>query len=62
VIYLDCHSNKWAATVFKLFKDAIDVFGWLSRCREDFRRENNEVEQRMIAYWEEAQCTFLQGW
>ena len=41
--------------------DAVDVFGWPSRGRGDFGRENNEVERRMIAHWGEAHRAFLRG-
>lgn len=61
IIYLQCCSNKRAATVSKVFRDAVDIFGWPSRGRGDFGRENNEVERQMVAHWGAAHRAFLRG-
>lgn len=61
IIYLACCPNKRASTVARLFLDAITVFGWPSRGRGDFGKENNEVEKEMIRRWGAAHRAFLRG-
>lgn len=60
-IYLSCHADKKAATVSALFLDAVSRFGWPSRGRGDFGRENNDVERALIAHWGEGHRAFLRG-
>lgn len=61
IIYLECRSDKRAQTVWSLYREAVEFFGWPSRGRGDFGRENNEVERRMIQRWGEAHRAFLRG-
>lgn len=61
IIYLECRSNKRSKTVGGLFKAAVAVFGWPSRGRGDFGKENNEMERLLIAHWGEAHRAYLRG-
>jgi hypothetical protein len=54
IIYLECRSNKRVKTIGQLFMASIALFGWPSRGRGDFRKENNEMERLLIAHWGEA--------
>ncbi|KAK6992301.1 hypothetical protein R3P38DRAFT_2448689, partial [Favolaschia claudopus] len=40
---------------------AVSIYGWPSRMRGDFGKENNGVERRMIAGWGEAHRSYLRG-
>ncbi|KAL0567248.1 hypothetical protein V5O48_014747 [Marasmius crinis-equi] len=61
MIYMHCCNNKRAAVVGMIFKKAVDTYGWPSRMRGDFGRENNEVERLMIAKWGENHHAYLRG-
>ncbi|KAF7353177.1 Ethylene-and jasmonate-responsive plant defensin [Mycena sanguinolenta] len=61
IIYLECRSNKRASTVGGLFKRAVAEFGWPSRGRGDFGRENNEMERLLIEHWGENHRAYLRG-
>ena len=39
----------------------VATYGWPSRGRGDYGRENNGVERRMIAHWGEAHRAYLRG-
>ncbi|KAF7354472.1 Integrase catalytic domain-containing protein [Mycena venus] len=49
LIYLACCNNKRSKMVEDLFLAAVQIFGWPSRTRCDFEKENNGVERQMIA-------------
>ncbi|KAJ7315765.1 hypothetical protein DFH08DRAFT_790196 [Mycena albidolilacea] len=40
---------------------SVAVFGWPSRGRGDFGKDNNEMERLLIAHWGEAHRAYLQG-
>ncbi|KAK6989027.1 Integrase catalytic domain-containing protein [Favolaschia claudopus] len=61
IIYLVCCNNKRSATVEALFMHAVSIFGWPSRMRGDFGKENNGVERRMIIRWGEAHRAYIRG-
>ena len=61
IIYLNCTSNKAVQTVTALFLAAVAVFGWPSRVRGDFGKENNGIEVVMIAHWGEMHQVYLRG-
>ncbi|KAF7366208.1 Integrase catalytic domain-containing protein [Mycena venus] len=61
MIYLHCCNNKRSATVEALWMAAITRYGWPSRGRGDFGRENNGVERRMVAHWGPLHIAFLRG-
>ncbi|KAK6981351.1 Integrase catalytic domain-containing protein [Favolaschia claudopus] len=50
-----------SATVEALFLHAVSIYGWPSRMRGDFGKENNGVERRMIARWGEAHRSYIRG-
>ncbi|KAK7027033.1 Integrase catalytic domain-containing protein [Favolaschia claudopus] len=50
-----------SATVEALFMHAVSIFGWPSRMRGDFGKENNGVERRMIIRWGEAHRAYIRG-
>jgi len=61
IVYLECCSNKRASTVSSLFMGAVNLFGWPSRVRGDFGKENNDIERRMITHWGETHQAYLRG-
>jgi hypothetical protein len=61
VIYLICTNNKRASTVESLFIAGVRRYGWPSRARGDFGKENNYVEKQMIFHWGEAHHAYLRG-
>ncbi|KAG9026602.1 hypothetical protein FS837_004565, partial [Tulasnella sp. UAMH 9824] len=61
IIYLECCSNKRSATVEQLFLDGVSRWGWPSRVRGDFGKENNGIEQQMKTHWGEAHRAYLRG-
>ncbi|KAK7013506.1 Integrase catalytic domain-containing protein [Favolaschia claudopus] len=61
IIYLVCCNNKRSATVEALFMHTVSIFGWPSRMRGDFGKENNGVERRMIIRWGEAHRAYIRG-
>ncbi|KAF7311732.1 Integrase catalytic domain-containing protein [Mycena indigotica] len=60
-IYLVCCDNKKSATVEQIFRRAVAIYGWPSRARGDFGKENNGVERMMIGHWGEAHMAYLRG-
>lgn len=60
-IYLECRSNKSAITVKRCFEPAVSKYGWPSRVRGDWGKENNRVEDLMVEHWGEAHHAFLRG-
>ncbi|KAK1223723.1 hypothetical protein PQX77_013397 [Marasmius sp. AFHP31] len=61
MIYMHCCNNKRASVVAMVFKEAVKTFGWPSRARADFGRENNEVEKMMVRRWGEDHRAYLRG-
>ena len=62
IIYLQCRSNKRAATVSNIFSHlGLSRYGWPSRVRADYGTENNEVERVMIQHWGEEHHAYLRG-
>jgi hypothetical protein len=61
IIYLYCSNNKRSLTVERLFLDAVKVFGWPSRTRGDWGKENNGIEARMIQHWGVNHRAYLRG-
>lgn len=61
MIYMYCCNNKRQATVAAAYRGAIKKYGWPSRCRGDWGKENNEVERMMIAHWGENHRAYLRG-
>ena len=61
IIYLICSNNKRASTVEAIFMASVAKYGWPSRGRGDYGRENNGAERRMVAYWGEAHRAYLRG-
>jgi len=61
IIYLVCCNNKRSGTVEAIFMAGVATYGWPSRGRGDYGRENNGVERRMIAHWGEAHRAYLRG-
>ncbi|KAG9041672.1 hypothetical protein FS837_011900 [Tulasnella sp. UAMH 9824] len=61
VIYLVCCNNKRAATVEGMFLEGVNIFGWPSRVRGDYGKENNGVERRMHEHWGRAHNAYLRG-
>lgn len=61
IVYMQCRSNKTAATVEACFRTAVQEYGWPSRVRGDYGTENNSVEDRMIQHWGEEHNAFLRG-
>ncbi|KAJ7239702.1 hypothetical protein C8J57DRAFT_1245817 [Mycena rebaudengoi] len=51
MIYLECCNNKLSATVEGFWMTAVATYGWPSRRRGDFGKENNGVERKMIRRW-----------
>ncbi|KAK6981683.1 Integrase catalytic domain-containing protein [Favolaschia claudopus] len=50
-----------SATVEALWMEAVSKYGWPSRGRGDFGKENNGVERRMIAHWGVMHRAYLRG-
>ncbi|KAK6997242.1 Integrase catalytic domain-containing protein [Favolaschia claudopus] len=48
-------------TVEALFMHAVSIYGWPSRMRGDWGKENNGVERRMIVKWGELHRAYLRG-
>ncbi|KAK6993193.1 hypothetical protein R3P38DRAFT_2800929 [Favolaschia claudopus] len=61
IIYLACCNNKRSKTVEALFMHAVSIYGWPSRMRGDWGKENNGVERRMIVKWGELHRAYLRG-
>ncbi|KAF7372481.1 Integrase catalytic domain-containing protein [Mycena venus] len=61
IIYLVCCNNKRSSTVESLWLEAVAKYGWPSRGRGDFGKENNGVERRMIRHWGALHRAFLRG-
>ncbi|KAJ8082108.1 hypothetical protein PM082_007954 [Marasmius tenuissimus] len=61
MIYMHCCNNKRASVVGMIFREAVEIFGWPSRMRADFGRENNEVERLMVRRWGENHRAYLRG-
>jgi len=62
IIYLVCCNNKRSATVESIFmREAVGRYGWPSRVRGDYGKENNGVERQMIRRWGEAHHAYLRG-
>jgi hypothetical protein len=61
IIYLLCSNNKRAATVSGAFLHAVAKYGWPSRVRGDWGKENNKVEELMIEHWGEYHRAYLRG-
>ncbi|KAJ8093926.1 hypothetical protein PM082_009804 [Marasmius tenuissimus] len=61
MLYMHCCNNKRASVVAMIFRKAVGMYGWPSRMRGDFGRENNEVERLMIGRWGEAHRAYLRG-
>ncbi len=61
IIYLECCSNKRSATLLILFRKAVRTFGWPSRGRGDYGKENNGIEAELIRHWGEGHRAYLRG-
>ena len=62
IMYLVCCNNKRSATVESIFmREVVAKYGWPSRVRGDYGRENNGVERRMIQKWGEVHNAYLRG-
>jgi len=62
IIYLICCNNKRAATVENIFMtEAVGKYGWPSRVRGDYGKENNGVERRMIQRRGREHHPYLRG-
>jgi hypothetical protein len=59
IVYLQCSSNKRAQTVTDCFTDAVCTFGWPSRVRGDYGKENNGIEREMNQNWGENHRAYL---
>ncbi|KAK6974409.1 hypothetical protein R3P38DRAFT_2811971 [Favolaschia claudopus] len=62
IVYLVCCNNKRSATVEALWMAAVAKFGWPSRGRGDFGKENNGVERRMIQHWGDEERITRRTW
>lgn len=61
IIYLACVNNKRSSTVEAIYMAGVERYGWPSRGRGDFGKENNGAERRMIARWGVAHRAYLRG-
>ncbi|KAF7349604.1 Integrase catalytic domain-containing protein [Mycena sanguinolenta] len=50
-----------STTVELLFMHAVSIYGWPSRMRGDYGKENNGVERRMNARWGDAHRSYIRG-
>jgi hypothetical protein len=61
IIYLVCSNNKKSSTVEAIFMAGVAKYGWPSRGRGNYGRENNGAERCMIAHWGELHRAYLRG-
>ncbi|KAF7324086.1 Integrase catalytic domain-containing protein [Mycena kentingensis (nom. inval.)] len=62
IIYLFCCDNKRSSTVEDVFmREGVGVYGWPSRVRGDYGKENNGVERRMKARWGMRHMAYFRG-
>ena len=50
IIFMRCSTNNKANTVAECFIDAVQQFGWPSRTRLDYGKENVEVARLMVEH------------
>ena len=50
IVFLECHTNNRASTVYRLFHNAVQTYGLPSRVRSDKGRENYDVPWFMLSH------------
>ena len=50
IVFLECHTNNRASTVYRLFHNALQTYGLPSRVRSDKGRENCDVAWFMLSH------------
>ena len=50
IVFMRCSTNNKASTVANCFIDAVQQFGWPSRTRSDYGKENVEVARLMVEH------------